>query len=78
MDVGSSVAQLLSMSIRGLVLGVGVMAYLQGQQLSPCLLTWWNAGPTLGLFPEAEQKRELDVEFPDDHRFVTMIRYMHI
>lgn len=39
-DVGSSVAQLLSLSIRGLVLGVGVMAYLQDQQLAPCMLAW--------------------------------------
>lgn len=53
-DVGSSVAQLLSTSIRGLVLRVGVIAYLQDQALSPCLLAWWNAGPTLGFFPEAE------------------------
>lgn len=71
--MGSSVAQLLSMSIRGLGVGAGVMAYLGSQPLSPDLLARWAAGSHSEVASWGRTKRELNVEVPDAHVFPAVI-----
>lgn len=75
--MGSSVAQLLSMSIRGLGVGAGVMAYLGSQPLSPGLLALWAAGSHSEAASWGTTKKELNVEVPDAHVFPAVIRYLH-